>query len=134
MSTRGAIKRTLFKVLDRPFNSRLVSIQPASSCELRIAWPVSAIYIARGYSHERKSHKRHFAFPVYDFSLSDTRVSVRVLSALKPHSPLPTDSSPKAQRPLYYSKQIQPTVEGMRMASGRSLQTTCDRANMHFLQ
>ena len=43
-------------------------------------------------------------------------------------------SSPKAQCPLYYSKQIQRAVGGMCMASGRSLQTTCDRANMHFLQ
>ena len=43
-------------------------------------------------------------------------------------------SSRKAQCPLYYSKQIQRAVGGMCMASGRSLQTTCDRANMHFLQ
>ena len=41
-------------------------------------------------------------------------------------------SRPKAQCPLYYSKQIQRAVEGMCMASGKSLQTTSDRANMRF--
>ena len=76
MSTRDKIKDTLTRVTDR-----LVSIQPASSCWLRVAWPVSTIHIAHGYLHERKSDMKHLAFPIYDFCLSDTRDSVRVLSA-----------------------------------------------------
>ena len=40
-----------------------------------VTWPLS-IHIARGSLLERKSHKRHFAFPVPYFSLSDTRVRV----------------------------------------------------------
>ena len=83
MPTRGAIKRSLFEVLNRPSSSALVSIQPTSSRWFDVAWPVLFIYIARRYLQKRKSHKRHFAFPIYeyDFCLSDTRESVRVLIA-----------------------------------------------------
>ena len=132
MSTRNKIKDTLTGATDR-----LVPIQPASSCWLRVAWPVSTIHIACGYLHERKSHKRHFAFPNYDFCLSD---NIRVIQSgslarnthICPFRRIAKPSSPKAQSPLYYSKQIQRAVEGMCMASGKSLQTTCERANMRF--
>ena len=103
-----------------------------NSTRLMLAWPVS-IHIARKSLHERTSGTLPSLSLTSDCLLRMARSLARI-THICPFRRIANASSPKAQYPLYYSKQIQRAVGGMCMASGRSLQTTCDRANMHFPQ